>query len=107
MEATFPSAASRACTSGSRSARGTLPGAEVCGWRARTRSRTSCKMAISSALSTLGPPLRPFPGGRDHGGKAAARREIAGHGSCYWIGRPHHILQHAVHYILLEDADIA
>src|SRR5271157_2629809 len=101
MAATLPSAESRACTSGIRSGRG-IPAAEVSGWRARTCSRTSRRTAMSSALST-----RPAPGGGDYGRDAAARREFAGHGGHLRTRRAHHVAQHAVHDVLLEDSQAA
>src|SRR5689334_2716379 len=107
MAATLPIAASRACTSGIRSGRGiSTPPAAVCGLRARTRSRTSCRMASSSALSTRLPP-GPAPGCGDRGAEAAPRREIADYGGGDRAGRLHHVPQHAVHYVLLKDAEVA
>src|SRR5579883_777279 len=99
MAATLPSAASRACTRGMRSSL-RLP------WPAPTRSRTSRRMAISSALSTR-PLPRPVPGGRDHRAEAAAQREIADYRCGDGIGGFHDVAQHAVDDVLLKDAQVA
>src|ERR1035437_401628 len=115
MAATLPSAASRACASGIRSGKAiSTPPAAVSGLRARTRSRTSCSIAISSALSTGCPPGRTLgcsPGGTPRGGdqraQPPARREIADHGGAHRLGCRHHIPQHAVDHVLLKNPQIA
>src|ERR1039458_7827286 len=102
IAATLPSAESRACTSAMRSATGTPAGpAEVSGRCARTRSRTSRSMAISSALSTFS-----TPGCRDRAAQPAARREIPDHRGRHRAGGLHHVAEHAVHHVLLKDAEI-
>src|SRR5260370_21572868 len=107
MAATLPSAASRACASGIRSGQAiSPPPASVSGLRARTRSRTSCSSAISSALST-GFPLCTAPGGGDQRAQAPARREIADHRGANRPGRRHHDLQHPADHVLLKAPKIA
>src|ERR1035437_315355 len=107
MAATLPSAASRARASGIRSgkAMSTEPAA-VSGLRARTRSRTSCSSAISSALSTGRPPRLVIGGGHQRA-QAPARREIADHGGAHRLGCRHYILQHPVDHVLLKNPQIA
>src|SRR5262249_8140805 len=81
----------------------------VCsGYRARTRSRTSCRIAISSALST-NPPRpsgTPFVSCRDQRSEAAARGKVADHGSTDRFRRCHHVLQDSIGHVLLKDPDI-
>src|ERR1035441_390159 len=105
MAATLPNAASRACPSGVRSGKAisTAPAA-VSGWRARTRSRTSCSRAMSSALSTRCPPAVARGNQR---AQAAARREIADYGGAHRPGCRHHIPQHPVDHVLLKNPQIA
>src|ERR1039457_5576920 len=105
MAATLPNAASRACPSGVRSGKAipTAPAA-VSGWRARTRSRTSCSRAMSSALSTRCPPAVARGNER---AQAAARREIADYGGAHRPGCRHHIPQHPVDHVLLKNPQIA
>src|ERR1035438_2077861 len=101
MAATLPSAASRACISGVRSGKATsTPPAAVSGLRARTRSRTSCSSATSSALSTSPPACR------HQRAQPSARREIANHRGTHRFGRRHHITQHAVDHVLLKNSQI-
>src|ERR1035437_2277185 len=106
MAAALPMAESRACTSGIRSGKAMPVPAAVSGLRARTRSRTSRRMAISSAFSTGRPP-RPGPGGGDDGGQAASRRELANQGGHLGAGGLHHVAEHAFDGVLLKDAQIA
>src|SRR5579872_4816472 len=61
-------------------------------------------MAISSALSTG---RSPAPTRGDQGGEAAARREFSNHRGLHRLGRFHHVAQHAVHDVFLEDAQVA
>src|SRR5215472_7251752 len=105
MEATLPSAESRACTSGIKSGSGKSP-TEPCGWRACTLSRTSRRMAISSALST-GSFLAPAPCSRDHGRQTAARREFSHDCRAHGFRGFHHVAEHAVHRVFLEDSEVA
>src|ERR1019366_9527835 len=111
MAATLPSAASRACTSGIRSGRAiSTPPVAVSGLRARTRSRTSCSSATSSALSTVCPRRRPLglrPACRYQRAQASARREIADYRGAHRLGRRHHIPQHPVDHVLLKNPQIA
>ncbi len=76
------------------------------GLRARTRSRTSCRMAISSALSTRR--LPSAPGGRDQG---SSSRRAATNRRSPWratrLGGLHHVVQHAVDHVLLKDSQVA
>src|ERR1035438_5104424 len=103
MDATFPNAASRACTSPVRSGRAiSVPPAAVSGLLARTRSRTSRKMAISSALSTFSPPIGGY-----QGTETAARGELADHRGRQRVGRSHHVAQHPGHNVLLKDPHVA
>src|ERR1022692_3238572 len=105
MAATLPNAASRACPSAVRSGKATsTPPAAVSGWRARTRSRTSCSKAMSSALSTGCPP--GVARGNERA-QAAARREIADHSGAHRTGRRDHIAQHPVDHVLLKYSQIA
>src|SRR5262249_21670874 len=103
IAATFPRAASRACTSGSRSGSGIPVPAAVSGLRARTRSRTSRKIAISSALSTF----LPIVGGGDDGSESAAGGECADHGRRDRVGCLHHVAKDAIDDVFLKDADVS
>src|SRR5579883_323664 len=105
IDATLPNAESRACTRGIKSGSGS-PLTCPCGCCACTLSRTSRRIASSSAVSTARSP-RPRPGGGYERRQTAARRELSNHRRLDGLGGLHDVAQHAVDDILLENAQIA
>src|SRR6478672_6374548 len=110
MAATFPSAASRACTSGIRSGKGRATGLPAAwGWRERTRSRTSRRMAVSSSVLI---PLRSSaatalaPGRGDFRLQAAARRKFADHLGPHRLDRRNDVAEEAVHHVFVENPQV-
>src|SRR5579862_5274035 len=106
MLATLASAASRACNSGIKSGNGMLPGAAPLGLRARTRCRISAITAASSSpfgssMLLLAPPRC------DPGEHASARSELACERRVNGMACPHHVAQKPIHYVLLEDPQVA
>src|SRR4051812_30172026 len=109
MDATFASAASLAWSSGMRFGQGvSRPATSPSGYRARTRSRISRTIALSSferpsdAVATISAPTR-----RNLRLDAAAGRKFPNQRRSDRIARLHNVSKKAVDHVLVEDPEVA